>query len=116
MELNEKGYLRPSLSEKTAPVPGAERIFQRGCPGVQVTAPAPPPDAKQDRLLGPYVGIWQAWSTDEEIRLAGSSGGVLTALHTWLLGEGHATQITGAAADARAPRRTVPVTITTRDA
>lgn len=116
MELDKKGYLRPSYREAPAPIPDAERIFERGCPGVQVSAPALPEHGQPDRLLGPHVGIWQAWSTDEEIRLAGSSGGVLTALHAWLLAEGRAAQITGAAAGPRTPRRTVPVTIMTRDA
>ncbi|MFA4841768.1 MAG: Coenzyme F420 hydrogenase/dehydrogenase, beta subunit C-terminal domain, partial [Agrococcus sp.] len=45
----------------------------------------------------------------------GSSGGALTALHAWLVSSGRAARVTGAAADEREPRRSVPVTITTRE-
>ncbi len=114
MELNARGYLRPELSAAPQPIANAARIFESSCPGRRITAPAVPEDAAHDALLGPNVGLWQAWATDEEIRLAGSSGGALTALHAWLLESGRAARITGAGAAAKNPRRTVPVTITTR--
>jgi coenzyme F420 hydrogenase subunit beta len=115
MRLDERGYLRPALTGESAPVDGAAEIFDRSCPGMRITAPPAPDGAAHDALLGPNVGLWQAWATDDETRRAGSSGGALTALHAWLLETGRAARITGAAADRRAPRRTVPVTITTRE-
>ena len=114
MGLDDRGYLRPSFVGASLPVDGAVETFDRSCPGMRITAPAAPAGAAHDALLGPNVGLWQAWATDDEIRKAGSSGGALTALHTWLLESGRAARITGAAADTSAPRRTVPVTITTR--
>ncbi|MET1015340.1 MAG: Coenzyme F420 hydrogenase/dehydrogenase, beta subunit C-terminal domain [Leifsonia flava] len=65
--------------------------------------------------MGSYFGVWEAWSNDADIRNLGSSGGVLTALHVWLLASGRATQIAGVAAARPDLRRTVPVTILSRD-
>lgn len=114
MRLDDSGYLRPSYDAPSSPVDGALEVFERSCPGMRITAPAAPAGAEHDALLGPNVGLWQAWATDDDTRTAGSSGGALTALHAWLLESGRAARITGAAAEPSAPRRTVPVTITTR--
>jgi coenzyme F420 hydrogenase subunit beta len=38
-----------------------------------------------DHLIGPALEIWEGYSTDEEIRFMGSSGGVLTALSLYCL-------------------------------
>lgn len=115
MELDENGYLRPRTRGTAQPIPNAAAVFDASCPGKRVTAPQPPVDAERDALLGPNVGLWEAWASDPVIRQAGSSGGVLTAIHTWLVESGRAAFITGAGADATAPRRTVPVTIMSRD-
>lgn len=114
MGLDDRGYLRPSYTGPSMAVADARRVFDRSCPGVTVRAGRTPSGGTRDSLMGAHIGAWQAWANDEEIRHAGSSGGVLTALNTWLLSSGTATTVTGAAADARAPRRTVPVTIMTR--
>ncbi|MFP7760255.1 Coenzyme F420 hydrogenase/dehydrogenase, beta subunit C-terminal domain [Marisediminicola sp. LYQ85] len=63
--------------------------------------------------MGPYLGVWRSWATDPEVRWAGSSGGVLTALSAWLIDSGRAARSTGARSAAN-PRRSVPVTITTK--
>lgn len=115
MRLDDRGYLRPTYEAESAPIDGAAEVFDRSCPGMRITAPAAPEGAEHDALLGPNVGLWQAWATDDDIRRAGSSGGALTALHAWLLDTGRAARITGAAAERTSPRRTVPVTITTRE-
>lgn len=115
MELDAQGYARPVFSGPSEPVPDAEAIFRRGCPGVVVKAPTPPRGATPHALLGAHLGVWNAWATDTEIRHTGSSGGALTALHTWLVETGRAARVTGAAVDAAAPRRTVPVSIMTRE-
>lgn len=52
------------------------------CPGSRVEAPGwqghePTPD---EVVVGPAEAIWEGWASDEEIRWAGSSGGVVTAL------------------------------------
>lgn len=115
MRLDDRGYLRPVYDGASMPIDGAADIFDRSCPGMRITAPAAPEGSEHDPLLGPNVGLWQAWATDDEIRRAGSSGGALTALHAWLLETGRSARITGAAAERTSPRRTVPVTITTRE-
>ncbi|MCC2594609.1 Coenzyme F420 hydrogenase/dehydrogenase, beta subunit C-terminal domain [Tessaracoccus sp. OS52] len=57
------------------------------CPGSQVRA-ADWGKHKPDRdevLVGPAARIWEGWATDKEIRWAGSSGGVVTALAAYAL-------------------------------
>jgi coenzyme F420 hydrogenase subunit beta len=65
--------------------------------------------------MGSYFEVFEAWATDEQIRYAGSSGGALTALASWLVSTGEATRVVGATADSASPRGTVTVEITTRE-
>lgn len=113
MRMNAQGYLRPRRESPPSGSMVDPRLFDRVCPGVRVTAPSPA-GARIHPLFGPYIEVWQAWATDPELRRQGSSGGTLTALTTWLLATGQAHVVTGASADSD-PRRTVPVTITSRD-
>ena len=115
MELDVDGFLRPRRSE----VPGvvsfdARRRFERACPGCRVDA-ARPRGIRRHPTMGSSYGVWEAWAVDESVRWHGSSGGALTALHRWLLESGRASAIASATVD-REPRRTVPVTITTKEA
>jgi coenzyme F420 hydrogenase subunit beta len=59
-------------------------------------------------------GSWAAHAVDDDVRFRGSSGGVLTALAEWCLANGVAHAVIGAGPDVSDPRRTVPVTITSR--
>lgn len=113
MQLDARGYLRPVEVGMPTQSPGALQSFDRACPGVRVAAQHPE-GAERHPLLGSYFAVWEAWASDPELRHAGSSGGVLTALSAWLLESGQAARVTGAAADRRDPRRSVPVTILTR--
>lgn len=115
MALDDDGYLRPRFEGPSRPISNAEAIFQRGCPGVVVRAPDPPPGSIHHPLLGAHLAIWSGWASDPAVRFAGSSGGALTALHAWLIDSGRAARVTGAGMDPATPRRTVPVTITSRD-
>jgi len=108
------GYLRPTTIGKSAPIDGAAAIFDRACPGRYVTAHHAA-GAQRHPLLGSYLGMWVAWATDEQARHVGSSGGVLTALHEWLIAQGTEARIVSAAVSRREPSRTIPVTITTRE-
>jgi coenzyme F420 hydrogenase subunit beta len=114
MRLDAGGYIRPVEVGAPDEAPAAVRTFDRSCPGVRVAAQAPS-GSRRHPLLGSYFSAWEAWATDPEIRLAGSSGGVLTALHAWLVASGRAARVTGAAGDPERPRRSIPVTITTRE-
>ncbi|WP_198683979.1 Coenzyme F420 hydrogenase/dehydrogenase, beta subunit C-terminal domain [Brachybacterium sp. YJGR34] len=112
------GFQRP-VRVTDEPLPPARdrelaRQFHAACPGVQVRAQRPA-GSHRDATLGPVQGLWAAHATDPATRFRGSSGGVLTALNTFLLAEGEATSVLGARADAADPRRTVPVTIMSRE-
>ncbi|MCW3492772.1 Coenzyme F420 hydrogenase/dehydrogenase, beta subunit C-terminal domain [Microbacterium sp. SSM24] len=114
MRLDAGGYARPVEIGAPDETPDAARVFARSCPGVRISA-QDPAGSRRHPLLGSYFAAWEAWATDPEIRLAGSSGGVLTALHAWLVSSGRAARIAGAAVDPSEPRRSIPVTITTRE-
>jgi coenzyme F420 hydrogenase subunit beta len=119
MQPNSAGFLRPVVTQATTPTANAQskaeaRNFTAMCPGVAVRAPAPP-KALRHEAFGPYYSAWAAAAIDPQVRHAGSSGGVLTALTTWLIATGQVTTMTGASGDPASPSRTVAVTISTRD-
>ncbi|WP_205687517.1 Coenzyme F420 hydrogenase/dehydrogenase, beta subunit C-terminal domain [Cellulomonas endophytica] len=114
MGLTDDGYLRPHRTAGTTPVPGAGERFARVCPAVHVDAQRPEGSQRHPQL-GPVVAVYEAAAADPELRRQGSSGGVLTALSSWLVSTGEASHVVGARAGADEPRRTVPVRITSRD-
>lgn len=125
MQQNPAGFLRPVITPATAADTTATantkeqtqaeaRQFKAMCPGVAVRAPSPP-NALRHPTFGPYYSTWAAAAVDPQVRHAGSSGGVLTALTTWLIDTGQVTSMIGATGDPSAPSRTVAVTITTRE-
>ncbi len=113
MAVDDDGYSRPVRIGAARPRTGAARIFTQICPGRRVDSPRPA-GAKVHPSLGPIVSSWQAWAGDPAVRHRGSSGGALTALIVWLIDTGEVAACTAVRADPEAPRRTVPVTITTR--
>ncbi|WP_460798520.1 Coenzyme F420 hydrogenase/dehydrogenase, beta subunit C-terminal domain [Microbacterium sp. GXF0217] len=114
MEYDGNGYLRPRPVDAPNEIDQAERLFRRACPGMTVRASSPE-GGRRDKILGDYLEAWEAWSVDTELRFAGSSGGALTAIHSWLLASGRASEIIGGAKDNAAPRRSVPVQIMSRE-
>lgn len=117
MRRSPDGFLRPVRrdAEATDSVSAdAVERFADACPGVTVRA-ANPSGARRHPTMGPVVRAWKAWATDSETRHRGSSGGALTAIAAWLLETGQAARMVGATAEAAEPRRTVSVTIMTRD-
>ncbi|HWH25856.1 MAG TPA: Coenzyme F420 hydrogenase/dehydrogenase, beta subunit C-terminal domain [Pseudolysinimonas sp.] len=112
MRESAEGYLRPVRVEGGSITSGAASRFSTVCPGVTVRANTSA-GTRPHPTMGAYVGVWKAWATDPEIRYHGSSGGTLTALSTWLLETGQAARVTGAAAGVN-PRRSVPVTLSSR--
>ncbi|MFI5040123.1 MAG: coenzyme F420 hydrogenase/dehydrogenase beta subunit N-terminal domain-containing protein, partial [Solirubrobacterales bacterium] len=127
LRLDAEGFLRPvrrtssgdpgpapaPASVPASPLTAVER-FAAACPGVTVTA-ANPAGAVRHPTMGPVVRAWNAWATDSEIRHRGSSGGALTAIAAWLLETGQAARMVGARADPAEPRRTVSVTIVSKE-
>ena len=84
MAVVEPGYLRPM---QTAPLAEEEDAqIARVCPGLGQRVEAA---GRSDPVLwGPYVAMETGWSSDPEIRFAGSSGGGLSALLVHLLATG----------------------------
>ncbi|MCW4385451.1 Coenzyme F420 hydrogenase/dehydrogenase, beta subunit C-terminal domain [Salinibacterium sp. SYSU T00001] len=113
MELSADGYARPRRTSGT-PTSDAVPLFDTACPGRRVTA-ARPAGATRHPTMGPVSAAWAASAADPEIRHRGSSGGAITALTTWLLERGEAAVVVGARADAQEPRRTVSLTLQTRE-
>lgn len=107
----ENGYMRPVRTGPGASTDVA--AFRRICPGVTVASPFA--DRGSHPILGPYRGLWRAHAMDGPTRHRGSSGGVLTALTAWNLEHNPGARATGATADPRDQRRTVPVTIRTKE-
>lgn len=94
----ESGFLRPYVDASGGHrQPDAPPISLGDvCPGMGSVAPRDERDF--DRHLGPYVSVWRAWAIDPEIRHAGSSGGVVTALVDHILTSGEYAAVAGVAA------------------
>ncbi|MEJ1178638.1 MULTISPECIES: Coenzyme F420 hydrogenase/dehydrogenase, beta subunit C-terminal domain [unclassified Pseudarthrobacter] len=115
MVLDAHGYMRPSIEESTNPAYDRQEAetFRASCPGVSVRARRRQ-GASYHETFGTYISAWQGAARDEKTRLNGSSGGVLTALAGWLLESGQISYAIGSNAEPDAPRRTIPVRITTK--
>lgn len=116
MQLSEEGYLRPTPAANypADERDGALQVFKRACPGRIVVAPKPEAGSKVHPIFGRHLGVWEGWSTDHEIRNAGSSGGILTTIAAYLSEkDGAAAQVVRM--DGDRPTRSVPVRIMTRE-
>lgn len=108
MQLSEDGFLRPKFDDPHgAGLDDADLVdrFERTCPGARVTA-RPASGASFHPTFGWYLDAWQASAADVEIRSAGSSGGVITALTTWMMQTGRAAAVLAARQDPTMPTRT----------
>lgn len=108
MHVSDDGFLRPRFDDPTAANlddPTLRSQFERTCPGSRVTA-RPASAASYHPTFGWYLEAWQASAVDPEIRSAGSSGGVLTALTTWMMQTGRAASVLAARQDPTTPTRT----------
>ncbi len=118
--LNDEGYLRPVRrkleSETSNKARNAKMVqeFRRTCPGKRVSAVVSSKISRDD-TIGPIVAAWSAWAADPEMRFRGSSGGALTALSAWLVDEPSNGMVNGCQAAASDARRTVSVTISTKE-
>lgn len=112
METDAAGFRRPAIAGIAGNAAQAKQ-FRTVCPGVRVTAP-PRSGRQVHPTMGPFVSAWTAWAGDPELRFAGSSGGVLSALSAWLLDTGQASAVVGATMDRSSPSRTVPIELKTR--
>ncbi|MBM7051414.1 Coenzyme F420 hydrogenase/dehydrogenase, beta subunit C-terminal domain [Rothia sp. ZJ1223] len=113
MKMTDDGFMRPIFVGDDKDDPRLVKVFKQSCPGMNVRA-IKNPEAKRHETLGPIVGIWEAWATDDAFRTKGSSGGTLSALNAWMISRGIVSSVRGVAA-APNPRRTVPVTIMSKE-
>lgn len=120
MELNPDGFMRPVCDDHAGqnadPVSDLKvdvRAFRKICPGVSVKA-ARWPLTRNHPTMGPYVSAWSACAQDAELRYAGSSGGVLSALSLFLIESKRVTGVIGASMSKSAPTRTVSLTLSTK--
>ncbi|MBI9116199.1 Coenzyme F420 hydrogenase/dehydrogenase, beta subunit C-terminal domain [Sanguibacter suaedae] len=120
MGLDDAGFLRPRVDASPI-VPRDDdqdaqeaELFLSTCPGRAIRAPRSAAGTTHP-IFGRSVEVWQGAASDDEVREAGSSGGVLTALAAWLVTSGRAAEVRGSASGTATPTRTVPVRITTRE-
>ena len=114
MQITGDGYSRPTRTASGKRDADALDRFRSACPGKRVSAQRPD-GSTWHPTMGPVTGIWAAWAKDPEVRRLGSSGGALTALSEWLVASGASTRVVAAGAEPANPRRTVSVTIMSRD-
>lgn len=103
--LDARGYLRP---EQSAPLaPAIEERIASACPGVVVApwegAGISEPGTAVDPLWGPHREVGTGYATDDAVRFAGSSGGVVTALALFALATGRVDRVVQVSADPSAP-------------
>src|SRR5271166_4583642 len=80
IKLNAEGYMRPRLVEGLPPE--KEKLAVAACSGVALEHAAGDP-RHFDGLWGPLMSVHAGYAADDEIRFAGSSGGVVSALATY---------------------------------
>lgn len=118
MELASDGFLRPHMNTSSVE-PSVDKkeaeTFKRVCPGRRLAAPAANRGPTTHPVFGSYVSVWEGSATDDSIRYAGSSGGVLTALAAWLTETRQVATVTASRPDGARPTRTVPTVVTSRD-
>lgn len=107
MSAGDEGFMRPSIIGDARP--GDVETFRKVCPGVSVRQ-SHSEGTVMHPTFGPVYSAWQGWANDDEMRLKGSSGGVLTAIAAWVVESRGGSVV----ASAPAGRRTVPVRIQTR--
>lgn len=113
LALDAAGFARPfRVGHSTA---GAQEVarFRASCPGITVAAVHS--EFARHPTMGTVAGAWEAWASDPELRRAGSSGGTLTALSAWLVETGRSSRVIGAAPASADARRTVSVSIVSRE-
>lgn len=101
MAMVSTGYLRPQLYGQLDAVEATE--FLRFCPGISLDLHNQ--GVETHVIWGPIASCSTGWSTDEEIRYRGSSGGAISAVLVALLETGEADFVVHVGADENHPFR-----------
>jgi len=114
VSVDASGFNRPHVDEarESADERAETRAFRAVCPGVRLTAPTPESDSVHP-TFGRYVSAWHGVAADEQIRHAGSSAGVLTALSQWLVDTGRTASVVGSTQSTTDPLQTQVSRLTT---
>ncbi|QEX17509.1 hypothetical protein FRZ44_28090 [Hypericibacter terrae] len=105
LEMTADGFLRPRIR---GPLPaGEERRILSACPGNRQRATAEP-GAAVDPLWGPIKRLARGQATDEGMRFNAASGGVISALASYLLASGEVEAVLHTRADPTQALRSVP--------
>ena len=95
--LNDEGFLVPDQRTDFNLTQRAQNLVQQSCPGVVgntvVSKGLETNGGTDDYMWGRYHKVVTAWSTDDEIRHNGSSGGALTGLAKWLISSGRVNSV-----------------------
>lgn len=86
----------------------AEHAIAASCPGLVVRGAERrrlAPGVAVDRVWGPIARVARCHASDPALRFAGASGGVLSALASWLLESGRVSMVVHVAASRSAPMR-----------
>lgn len=81
MTISQQGFLRPVLINKLNPQESSK--INVVCPGIRIEQPSS--ELPYHSIWGSISSVRTAYATDEELRLSGSSGGVISALAMLLL-------------------------------
>lgn len=102
MNMSSQGFLRPNL-EYIKNDRKKLKLFENFCPGINSTVSLLENQASQTSKWGSYFDILQGHADSEKIRWKGSSGGVLTALSSFLLDSHKVDCVIATCADANDP-------------
>jgi coenzyme F420 hydrogenase subunit beta len=105
LEMTADGFLRPRI-ERPLSADEETRILS-ACPGNRQQA-MPEPGIAIDPLWGPIKRLARGQATDEEMRFKAASGGVISALATYLLASGEVDAVLHTRADPTQALRSVP--------
>src|SRR5882724_4345280 len=105
LEMTADGFLRPKIRQSLSA--SEERRVLSACPGNRQRA-RPEPGASIDPLWGPIRRLGRGQAADEEMRFKAASGGVISALCTYLLASGEVEAILHTTADPAQALRSIP--------
>jgi coenzyme F420 hydrogenase subunit beta len=104
MDIAPDGYLRPVAVSPLSEADDA--LIVQTCPGI-VQAASPEEAIPIDRDWGPVAASYRGFAADAETRFIGSSGGILSALCTYLLEAGLVDFVLHVGADPDDPLRSI---------
>lgn len=103
MRMGSAGHLRPHTTG--ALQPAQQAVLRDACPGLRLESPQAAPGVPVHPVWGPLLHSRAGHAADDEIRHAGSSGGVISAIAAWLLDTGAVHFVAQVAASTDDPLR-----------